>query len=77
MSENILFTELIRYYQQLDALYATDDWNEDTKKKTEDFYNEKIKELRIKCHETNAGRLAEIDTRRAYDCPVTEAEEIS
>ena len=77
MSENILFAELIKYYQQLKALYATTDWVQETKDNTERFYKEKIEELRIKCHEAKAKRLKELDTNRANDCTVTEAEEIS
>lgn len=77
MSENQLFTELIRYYQQLDALIISKDWESDTKANTKTFYLEKIDELRIRCHEANPKRLAELVTRRANDCPINEAEQIS
>lgn len=77
MSGNKLFTELIRYYQQLEALLIADDWSADTKENTKAFYTEKIESLRKQCHEANPKRLAEIDTRRENNCTVNEAIQIS
>ena len=78
MSENQIFLELIRYYQQLKSLLASVDWpSEEGRANTKSFYKENIERLRKQCHEANPKRLAELDANRANDCTVTEAEYIS
>lgn len=80
-SENQLAVELIRYYQQKEALTTQ---KEDYKKLNNLFgfnntmlhYNETIVKLRKLLNESNPKRLEEIDIKRANDCTVTGAVEI-
>lgn len=64
LSENQLAVELIRYYQQKDALVlimAENPLLNDTNAITLNFYNDKIKEIRNHLETKHPERLAKID----------------
>jgi hypothetical protein len=70
---NQLSIELIRYYQQKDALVLIMDENpllNDTNKITLNFYNDKIKSLRSRLKTKHPERLAKIDAQRKDDSAI-------
>lgn len=77
-TENQIAVELIKYYQQEQALREATEWdnNPEGKENTLNFYKGKIETLRKKLNEISPKRLQEIDTQRANDCTVNEAEVI-
>lgn len=77
-SENSIAAELIRYYQQKEALQIglKTEFTKAQRTETLVFYNWKIKSLRKQLNEINPARLQEIDTQRANDCTVTNAEHV-
>lgn len=75
-SENIVAAELIRYFQQKDALLSNkiDEINPKSKADTLEFYDYKINELKKQLHEINPERLAKIEQQRINDTTVVGAE---
>lgn len=68
-SENRVALELIRYYQQKNALKANtkDAFNETSKEQTLAFYDFKINSLKKKLHEINPERLQAIEQQAKND----------
>ena len=74
-SENRITVEIIRYYQQLEALKPKKQEyinlkNAEGYTSLLRFYHEKIQTLRKQLDEINPDRLQEIDTQRANDCTI-------
>jgi hypothetical protein len=77
---NTLTIELIRYFQQKDALVAIMDENpleNNTNNITLNFYNDKIKALRSTIKKEFPEKLIQIDSQRKDDCPAPESEHIN
>ena len=76
-SENQIAVELIRYYQQKQALKAQEKTYNNPRSFVNlmGFYNEKINSLRTQLNGLNKERLQEIDTQRSNDCTVKGAVE--
>lgn len=81
-SENRISVELIRYYQQKDALLTQKSEYEDLNNITAyknllSFYSEKIETLKKQLYEINPEKLKKIEQQRANDCTVNGAEIIA
>jgi hypothetical protein len=76
-SENKLTIELIRYYQQKEALVKIMEQNpieNSTNTITLNFYNEKINSLRGSLKKEFPERIAKIDKQRKDDCTTKKPE---
>lgn len=75
-SENQIIVELIRYYQQKDALKKQEETynNPISYVQLMNFYDENIVTYRKQLNEINPEKLTEIDTQRANDITVRGAE---
>lgn len=81
ISANKLATELIRYYQQKDALETQlPEYEKLNNLKgyntTMAFYNDKINSLKVQLHETDSERLSRIEEQREANKTVTEAKAV-